>query len=319
MLRNRLIYLGTLVVLCLFWVAYSGYAAGLMLVIALILPVFSWLISLPGALCTRATFHAPDQVTRGSEASIKLQLQQSRLFATGQICGRLRVYDPTAGRTVRLRLQRTDDAFPLDTSHCCQYQCAIRRFRVLDLMGLIPLPVRRPKGLTVTVMPLPQEPPEHPDWAGNTALVNKPFSGNENPYDLRDYRTGDTLKAIHWKKSAALDKTVVRDTLEPADRVAPMWIDWPEDPAGRDEALDQLAWCLIYLKQMNAGAYLQWKDRDGTTRRIYAPQGQLDDLLPQMLRQPAGQRVPLTILQPREVLLSAGIQSGAATEKEASQ
>ena len=311
MLKNRLIYLGTLLVLCLFRVAYTGYAAGLMLVIALILPVFSWLISLPGALCTRISLHAPDQVIRGSEASVALQVEQSRLFAAGQIRGKLRVYDPVSGQRRSLKFKRASSAYTLDTDHCCRYLCSFRRFRVLDLMGLLPVPVRRPRPVSVTVMPLAQEPPEHPDWAADSVLVNKPFSGGENPYDLRDYRAGDTLKAIHWKKSAALDKTVVRDTLEPADRVAPMWIDWPQEPSGRDAALDQLAWCLIYLRQMGAGAYLQWKDREGVTHGIYAPQGRLDGLIPQMLSQPAGQRVPLSGLRPREILLSAGFQAGA--------
>ena len=207
-------------------------------------------------------------------------------------------------RPAHLRLRRGRASFPLDTTHCCQYQCTFRRFRVLDLMGLTPMPVHRPRGVVVTVMPLPQEPPEHPDWAGTGTLVNKPFSGGENPYDLRDYRMGDTLRAIHWKKSAALDKTVVRDTLEPAERVAPIWIDWPEDPAGRG---------VIHLGQRNAGAYLQWRDREDVTHGIYAPQGELDGLLPQMLRQPAGHRVPLSALGPREILLSADFQAGAAT------
>ena len=50
MLKNRIVYLAMLLVLCLFRIAYTGYVAGMLLVMALILPIFSWLISLPGAL-----------------------------------------------------------------------------------------------------------------------------------------------------------------------------------------------------------------------------------------------------------------------------
>lgn len=80
MLKNRLIYLVVLLLLGLFRIAYTGYVAGMLLVIALILPVFSWLISLPGALCTQISLAVPDQVVRGSEATITLSLRQSRLL-----------------------------------------------------------------------------------------------------------------------------------------------------------------------------------------------------------------------------------------------
>ena len=69
MLKNRLIYLMVLLLLCLFRIAYTGYVAGLLLVIMLILPVFSWIISLPGALFTRYVLTVPDQVSRGSGVS----------------------------------------------------------------------------------------------------------------------------------------------------------------------------------------------------------------------------------------------------------
>lgn len=312
MLKNRLFYLAVLLVLCLFRIAYTGYVAGLLLLLLLILPVFSWIISLPGAIYTQIFLTAPDQVTRGSSASITLTVRQSRLFATGPVRGTLRMYCPVTGQTERSRLRGLNDGFPLDTEHCCEYLCSFRHFRVLDLLGLLPMPTRKPEPIRVSVLPFPQEPPEHPDWAGASTLVTKPFSGGENPYDLRDYRAGDTLKAVHWKKSAALDKTVVRDTLEPAERVAPIWLDWPEDPQGRDIALDQLAWCLIYLKQNNAGILLQWLDAKGVPQQIYAPQGHLDDVMPQILQQSAGQRVPASWLQLREILLSADLRGEAA-------
>ena len=313
MLRNRLIYLGVLLILVLFRIAYTGYVAGMMLLIALILPVFSWLVSLPGAIFTRVTLAAPDQVFRGSDAVIRLTLKQSRLFATGPARGLLSTRNAISGEVSAAKLTRALEGFPLDTAHCCVYEYTFRRFRLLDLMGLLPLPVKRPVGGTITVVPLPQEPPEHPDWAGASVLVAKPFTGGENPYDLRDYRTGDTVKAIHWKKSAALDKTVVRDTLEPAVRVASIWLDWTTDASARDEALDYLAWCIIYLKQNSAGVQVRWVDAQGQAQSFYATLGELDSVMPQMLRNPAGRRVPYAMLSAREILLSGTSGKEAGT------
>ena len=307
MLKNRIVYLAMLLVLCLFRIAYTGYVAGMLLVMALILPIFSWLISLPGALYTQVLLTVPDQVIRGGEATLTLTLRQSRLFATGPVRGKLRTTSMVTGQVQKIRLKSVYDGFPLDTSHCCQYECSLKGLRILDLMGLLPMPVKKVAPVTVTVVPFPAEPPEHPDWSMGSQLLARPFTGGGNPYDLREYRTGDTLRSIHWKKSAALDKTVVRDTLEPVERIASIWLDWPADPDGRDLALDQLAWCIIYLKQNNAGLQLLWLDAAGKPQQILALQGQLDDVIIKMLAQPAGQKAGAGLMRPGEILLSAGV------------
>ena len=307
MLRNRIVYLAVVLILLLFRVAYTGYVAGMLLVIALILPVFSWLISLPGAIYTHVSLSVPDQITRGTDVSVRFAIRQSRLFSTGTIRGKLWVSSVVDGKVTKAKLKSATGTFALDTSHCCQYECRLKGFRILDLMGLLPMPARRVPPIYVTVLPIPEEPADHPDWSASSAVINKPFSGGGNPYDLRDYRVGDTMRSIHWKKSAALDKTVVRDTLEPAERVASIWIDWPQDPAGRDLALDQLSWCIIYLNQNNAGILLHWLDSAGREQHIFAPQGEIDSVLPRMLSQKAGCRCSPALLRPREILLSAGI------------
>ena len=219
MLKNRIVYLTVLVILCLFRIAYTGYVAGMLLVIALILPIFSWLISLPGAIFTQVYLAVPDQVIRGQEATVTLSVRQSRLFATGNVRGKLRTTSVVTSQTKKVKLKSVYDGFPLDTSHCCQYRCTLRGLRITDLTGLLPMPTRRVSPVYVTVVPFPEEPPEHPDWSSSSALVAKPFSDASNPYDLREYRAGDTLRSIHWKKSAALDKTVnvVREKLVATD------------------------------------------------------------------------------------------------------
>lgn len=307
MLKNRIVYVAVLLILCLFRIAYTGYVAGMLLLMALILPIFSWLLTLPGALYTQVLLTVPDQVIRGGEATLTLTLRQSRLFATGPVRGRLRTTSLVTGEVKKIKLKSVYDGFPLDTEHCCQYECSLKGLRILDLMGLLPMPVKKVAPVTVTVMPFPEEPPEHPDWSMGAQLIARPFSGGGNPYDLREYRTGDTLRSIHWKKSAALDKTVVRDTLEPVERVASVWLDWPADPSGRDLALDQLAWCLIYLNQNNAGLQLRWLDAQGKEQSILAPQGELDGIMASMLAQPAGLCCDPQRLRPGEILLSAGI------------
>lgn len=112
----------------------------------------------------------PDQVIRGSEATVTLSLRQSRFFATGTVRGKLKMYSVVSGETTFTKLKGVYGGFPLNTAHCCVYQCSLTRFRVLDLLGLLPMPSHRPGVSNVTVLPFPEEPPEHPDWTTATAL-----------------------------------------------------------------------------------------------------------------------------------------------------
>lgn len=306
MLKNRIFYLVILIILVLFRIAYTGYVAGMLLLIAFIMPIFSWVLSLPGAIYTRVSISIPDQVIRGSEAKVSLAIRQSRLFSTGPISGKLKCTNVVTGTVQHKRMKSAKHTFTLDTSHCCRYELSFRGVRIYDLLGLIPMPVRKSSTVYTSVLPFPVEPPDHPAWIDSSDLVSKTFSDASLPYELRDYRIGDSMRAIHWKKSAALDKTVVRDTLEPSERIASIWLDWPEDAAGRDLALDQLSWCLIYLNQNNAGLLLHWLDRDGSEQTVYAPQGHVDSVIPHMLTQRAGKRCVGTVLRINEILLSAG-------------
>ena len=154
MLKNRIAYILVLIILTLFRIAYTGYVAGMLLVIALILPIFSWLISLPGAIYTRTSLSAPDQVSRGSEAAVKLTIRQSRLFSTGAIRGKLYSTDTVTGAVKKTRLKASAGGFALNTEHCCQYQLQLKRLRIYDFMGqgdvhvalepLLPVPVGLP-------------------------------------------------------------------------------------------------------------------------------------------------------------------------------
>ena len=106
---------------------------------------------------------------------------------------------------------------------------------------------------------------------------------------------------------------MVRDTLEPVERIAPIWLDWCEDADGRDLVLDQLAWCIIYLNQNHAGLTLQWLDLQGKQQVLSAQPGELNQVMSRMLSQPAGQRVSAAQLRPGEILLSAGVGGEAVS------
>lgn len=103
--------------------------------------------------------------------------------------------------------------------------------------------------------------PPLPEWDGDAALTaaaRRASQGHENPEGLRDYRRGDPLRWIAWKKSShaiASGTGLVTRTLEQS-RSPDLWLDYEHSPGlnGLDvEArLSRLA---TWLLQAEAGAH----------------------------------------------------------------
>ena len=234
MLKNRMIYVAVLLILCLFRIAYTGYVAGMLLLMALILPIFSWLISLPGAIYTQVLLTVPDQVVRGGEATLTLTLRQSRLFATGAVRGKLRTTNALTGEVKKIKLKSVYDGFPLDTAHCCQYECSLKGLRILDLMGLFPMPVKKVAPVTVTIVPFPSEPlvlsslpgpspaAATPMTCGNTApaIPSAPSTGKRAPHWTKPWC------GIRWSRWSALPPSGWIGVRTPTDGIW-CWISWP--------------------------------------------------------------------------------------------
>lgn len=74
------------------------------------------------------------------------------------------------------------------------------------------MPIRlKFKGETV-IMPIPQKPELLPDNQSAVILGYKPKPGGgfSDDYELREYRSGDSLKSVHWKLSSKYDELMVK-------------------------------------------------------------------------------------------------------------
>ena len=95
------------------------------------------------------------------------------------------------------------------------------KLRVYDLSGLFFRSLPRPADRDILLLPRPERPvpfPKLPD--GETAgkrLRPKHGGGFAEEHDIREYRAGDPLNAVHWKLSAKLDELLIREPLV-ADR-----------------------------------------------------------------------------------------------------
>lgn len=225
MARSRIGYLLALLGAWSFFLFFNGYFSFYILILAVVFPLFSLLVSLPGMLAVRTglTPSSPT-VRRGDGLGFDLTVSNLRRLPVGRLVARMTCSNLLSGRTARFRRRGAGSRFPLGAelaeAHCGLIRCEVTSLKVCDLLGLFSLSLPLPQAAETLSLPLDLPAEEVPlllgDGEGDISLVPRPGGGPGEDYDLRPYRPGDPLRAVHWKLSAKVDELVVRETMEPA-------------------------------------------------------------------------------------------------------
>ncbi len=164
------------------------------------------------------------------------------------------------------------------TAACCgALRFSIEKPRALDVLGLFRFPLRTapPPALLLQRPPLPEEMPGLPPpvlQQGTLAVgvVQHPQPGAlREPGDVREYRPGDAVRAIHWKLTAKLDRPMVREAGPSALSVPHLCFDFFGEPGsvcgvlGRVEALSA---ALGAMERMHG---IHWLAEDGSLQSRY--------------------------------------------------
>lgn len=271
MLYRRICYGLALVAALLFQIFYTGHLGTYALVLVVAFPFLSLLVSLPTMLGVRLTL-TPEQPTvhRGDEGIFSLTLRNRTGLPLARLTARLRFENLLTGDLLRTRREfrgasrgegRRED---ITAHHCGLLRCSAERLRVCDLLGLFALPIAPPPPADLLVLPQPVElepPTELTGGRGDGAgLRPRPGGGPGEDYDLRPYRAGDPLRAVHWKLSSKLDDLVVRETLEPRHASVVLTFDHFGDPAETDGILDRLYTLSLWLLKKERPHHIQWAD-----------------------------------------------------------
>ena len=264
MVKNWFAYLLGLGGTVVFHIYYFGWYSWFLLVLALVLPWFSLIISLMSMLRTRLKLEAPPAVSCGEAAYVTVTafsgfLPQShlrfRLTVTAAMSGKKTV--------LRQRVQNQGSYYvPLDTGHCGSYLCRVEKPRVYDYLGLFWIPVRRSEAVKTLVRPVPQAPAKLPNLSQFLLrrLKPKPGGGFSEEHELRDYRPGDNLRDIHWKLSVKTDRLIVREAQEPVRGLTLLTFDLRGDEETVDSTLSQLVWLSQWLCDHDTPHQILWLD-----------------------------------------------------------
>ena len=276
-------------VLRLFYVWFSWY----LLVLLLCLPWFSLLLSLPAMVTMKLQMSPPGKVHRNEQAELRLQtvcrLPQPMCRFT------LRIHESAAGRQTacKARPRALQMAMQLPTGHCGMITCTVARARVFDYLGLFSLPRRWRCLAEVPVLPLPQPPEKLPSLAQLQALSYrpKPGGGFSEVHELRDYRPGDSLREVHWKLTAKVDRPIIREPQQPQQGPVVLTLDLAGTPKELDSCLDQTCWLSHWLLELGVSHAVRWLSAAGPQSYPLSCREDLDGLAEQLCRSeltPAG-------------------------------
>ena len=228
MIKRWLTYGITLLLAFVFYGVYTGYLSLFTLATVLLFPLFSLLVSLWPMRAVRVFEPVlKSKCVAGDRPAPLLHIRSASPFPLPRIDVEYTAVNATFGTEGAFRTLtvygRMEAAVPLeaDFAHMGILKLRYGKLRVYDLSGLFFRSLPRPADRDILLLPRPERPvpfPKLPD--GETAgkrLRPKHGGGFAEEHDIREYRAGDPLNAVHWKLSAKLDELLIREPLV-ADR-----------------------------------------------------------------------------------------------------
>lgn len=303
MIKNWFCYLTGLAAALVFHAYYFGWYSWFLLVLAVCLPVFSFLVSFPAMVRVRLYLDVPERCFRGEPAYATMRAANGFL-PMPRYRFRLRVYSVMTGETLVLRQQTPgQDSWyvPLNTAHCGVVRCTAEKGRVYDYLGLFWLPVRSGETVELMVCPQPAAPEKLPNLSHFLARRRqpKPGGGFSEEHELRDYRPGDHLRDIHWKLSVKTDRLIIREAQEPVREMVLLTLDLRDTPRQVDRTLEQLLWLSGWLLEHETEHHVMWIDPADCQMASAFVQNEedLDGLLCRLLRSSLREDTPSIALR----------------------
>ena len=263
MLRYRIIYILILATATSYHVIYPYWFAWYLLVVLLLLLPLDFIVSLPGMLTRRVSLSAPHTLEQGEHGELIVTTLSDRPFPSGVILARLYVKNDEERVSHRLRCAselNSHSQLNIDTLHSGLTTFKVERLRPTSLLELISIPVKKDVMVSTLVLPAPAIPPNTTPLPSSVTLRPKPGGDFSEDYDLRGYRAGDPINSVHWKLSAKLDATIVREPMAPPPHGRLVWADMWTSAHERDLILGRLRWISSYLLEHDCLHYLRLGD-----------------------------------------------------------
>ena len=264
MLKSWIIYLAGLAATIVFHAYYFGWYSWFILQVMVLLPLFSFLISLPAMLCVHLSVDASPECRRLDNSYVRITVLSNR-FPMSRCKFRLGICNQMNGKSSRVRqcLEGAGSWYAkLDTAHVGLLDCCVERAYAYDYLRLFCVPIRAGQRVKVLVKPQAEEPISLPNLSRFLTKKLKPKAGGgfSEEHELRDYRPGDPLRDIHWKLSAKTDQMILREAQEPVRGNVLLTLDLIGSMDQIDSVLGRFCWMSQWLLEHEVAHELRWFD-----------------------------------------------------------
>ena len=290
MVRAKIIYAAVLIGLACFYILYIDSLPLMLLVCALLVPVFLkaglvWLhfasdaaIRAQAQTCTTSD-NVSVTVTVGNRSPLFFPRGEALVqirHGFGQKTEKLRLKFPVQDRN-RMKL-----TFYIKPARCGVVTITLRRVRIYDALRLFHTNVPNARqDVTLLVLPKPvllpldtsAPPVSDPE---SDRFADKPGDDPSELFGIREYHTGDPVSRIHWKLSSHSDKLFLKEFGSPVEKHALLLLEYQpqrETDLKQLEALLTMLYSLAYqLIAQEHPCTIAWASRETGNVCVQTPE-----------------------------------------------
>lgn len=277
MIKRWLLYLVTALGCIIFFAAHQTRMAWLLMMLVLLTPWLSLVLSLAPMVLAKPSLSCPDIVTVGSDVLLRLELRSPLPLPPYRAS--LRLENRITGHTLR-----APGSMKLSTEHCGGYRLECEYFHIYDLLGMFRLSRRiPPQRILVRPMALDAPEPRELERLLSRSLQPKPGGGFAEQHELRLFRPGDSMNQIHWKLTAKTGKLTIREPMVPRHGRIVLTVSLFGDPHTLDRKFGRLLTLSRQLTERGLEHDLLGRTADGTLCRTIRCSEDLTDAVDELL------------------------------------
>ena len=254
-MKNRLFFILWITIMAVLWLAGNLQSAGVILADSLLAAVILSVQATVSAKGLRTDYRLKGSHNWGNQASLQINTNYNGLLPV-KLYLQMQVENQLTGEKQSMR---ADGILPgrgakqnsllvrMEDAHAGKLQVQIEQIAVTDLFGLLRFRLggrrkqnRAVQRLSCLMLPQAAMPPQLPDivwkYDQNSDIYAEDRSGldQSQTYELRDYRSGDSLRSIHWKRSSRSNSWIVREGSWPVGQSLLLLLEnsYPSVPSG---------------------------------------------------------------------------------------
>lgn len=231
MKKNRILWCIWLVVLAILLILFRNPIALVTLVLSVILPLASFLLSLVGSRGIDYSISGPELLTKREKSQIEVNCHKAGMgIWTNAICI-VEERNLFTGEINRFNREIGNLKVDLYWEHSGKIENCISKVKVMDLWGIFSYSKKLEISCFTDVIPdffiqeIETSKAASFDMESVEYSTQKPGEDPSEIFDIREYEYGDSLKRIHWKLTSKYDEIMVMRPSLPIDRSIILFLD----------------------------------------------------------------------------------------------